>query len=132
MTAAAALCLTLAPLAQAQSPAVHVSAVQTRAGEAPLEVLSGKAKLTGHFDPQQMLRLVIGLQHPHMAEEEQFLRDLQSPKSPEFRKFMTPEQWTARFSPSAEDEKAVLDWAASQGLTVTHRYPNRLLVNLEA
>ena len=37
-----------------------------------------------------------------------------------------------RFSPSAADEQAVLDWAKSQGLTVTQRFPNRMLVNLEA
>ena len=32
---------------------------------------------------------------------------------------------------SAADEQAVVDWATSQGLTVTARYPNRLMVNVE-
>jgi subtilase family serine protease len=33
---------------------------------------------------------------------------------------------------SAADEQAVLDWAESQSLTVSNRYPNRLVVDIEA
>jgi hypothetical protein len=36
-----------------------------------------------------------------------------------------------RFAPSAEDEQAVVDWAESVGLTVTKRYSDRLIVNVE-
>src|SRR5208283_250352 len=37
-----------------------------------------------------------------------------------------------RFAPSPENERAVIDWARSQGMTITHRYPNRTLVDAEA
>ena len=33
-------------------------------------------------------------------------------------------------TPSVQDEQAVLDWLTSQGLTITHRFPNRLLVDV--
>jgi len=100
-------------------------------GEAPAELGNGKAKRIGHFDSKQMLRLAVGLTHPDPAGEEQFVRDLATPGSPNFRKFMTADEWNARFAPSAEDEQAVVDWARDSGLTVTHRFRNRLIVDLE-
>jgi subtilase family serine protease len=69
---------------------------------------------------------------PRLAEEEEFLQELMTPGSPQFHKFLTPDQWNARFAPSLADEQAVVDWANSQGLTVTHRFPNRLIVDVEA
>ena len=101
-------------------------------GQTPQSVLNGTATIVGHYNPSQMLRLVFGLQPPHMAEEEQFLKDLYTKGSPQFHRFLTAEQWNTRFAPSARDEQAVVDWAVSVGLTVTHRYPNRLLVDVEA
>ncbi len=66
------------------------------------------------------------------GEEEQFLRELINPESPDFHHFLTAAEWNARFSPSAADEQKVVNWARSQGLNVTNRYPNRLLVDVEA
>lgn len=94
--------------------------------------MNGSAVLLGHYDPSQMLRVVIGLRPPHMAEEEQFLQDLMDPKSPDFHRFLTAEEWNARYAPSAADEERVVGWARAQGFTVTNRYANRLLVDLEA
>lgn len=99
-------------------------------GPTPIEVLNGSATLVGSFDPNQMLRVVIGLQPPNWAEEQQFLEELHTPGSPNFLKFLTQDEWNARFSPSVQDEQAVVDWATSQGLQVAHRYPNRLTVSL--
>jgi len=79
-----------------------------------------------------MLRLVIGLQHPHMAEEEQFLEELHTKGSPEYTHFLTADEWNTRFSPSQQDEQAVVDWAQAQGFTVSQRFANRLLVDVEA
>jgi hypothetical protein len=99
----------------------------------PLEVQSGQAALLGHYNnPQQMLRLVITLQAPHPAEEEEFLRQLQDAASPNFHQFLSQSEWNERFAPSAKDEQALVTWAQSQGLSVTQRYPNRLVVDVEA
>jgi kumamolisin len=100
-------------------------------GLTPVEVLNGSAKLVNNFDSTQMLRLVVGLTPPNMAAEEQFLQELQTKSSPNFHKFLTADEWNARFSPSVQDEQAVVDWATSQGLTISHRYPNRLTITLE-
>ena len=98
----------------------------------PNALQDGSAQLVGHYNPQQMLRLVLALQPPHMADEEEFLRQLRDPNSPQFHKFLSENEWDARFAPAEQDEQAVVSWAQNQGLTITARYPNRLLVDLEA
>jgi hypothetical protein len=98
--------------------------------ETPRQVRNGSAQLVQHYSGQ-MLRLVIGIKHPNMEQEEQFLVQLQTKGSPEFHHFLTADEWNTRFGPSESDEQAVVDWAKSQGLTITHRFPNRLLVDVE-
>ena len=97
----------------------------------PKQLATGEAKPVGAYNPSSMLRLAISIKAPKMAEEEEFLKELQDRNSPNFHKYMTPKQWNARFAPSAQDEQAVVDWVKSQGLTVTARYPNRLMVDAE-
>jgi kumamolisin len=65
-----------------------------------------------------------------MAAEQRFLREIQDKSSPLFHKFLTPAAWTARFGPSAAAERAVVSWARNSGLTVTHLYRNRLVVDV--
>ena len=100
--------------------------------ETPPQVLDGSATLVQHYNSNQMLRLAIGLQPPHPDEERQFLEEIAKKDSPEFHHFLTAEEWSQRFGPSADDEQAVVDWAKSQGLNVTNRFPNRLIVDIEA
>jgi len=97
----------------------------------PPQVFTGEATLVSHYAASPKLRLALALKPPHTDEEQQFLRDLQDKKSPYYHQFLTAEKWNARFSPSEQDEQAVIDWATSQGLTITHRYPNRLIVDVE-
>jgi hypothetical protein len=110
-------------LTRAQAPAQ----LQT-----PAKVLDGTAVLLDHYDPTAKLRLAFVLTPPHLAEERQFLEDVQNKQSPQYHQYLTAEEWRDRFAPSEDDEQAVVDWAQSQGLNVTQRYPNRLLVDVEA
>ena len=100
--------------------------------QVPYAVRNGRATLTGHYDGTHMLRLVIALQPPHIQEEEQYIAQLQDLSSPLFHKYLSEEEWNQRFAPSVEDEQAVAAWAQSQGLTITQRYNNRMLVDVEA
>ena len=123
----ALLLLFLAGTAFAQTLPTNRAFSQT-----PAQVLDGRATLTQHYDPTKKLRLTLALTPPHMDEERQLIDELHDKKSPEFHHFLTGEQWNARFSPSSEDEQAVVNWAQSQGFTITNRYANRLLVDVEA
>jgi hypothetical protein len=120
------------PSARDDQSSVQPGVSATFAGRTPRQVLDGSAVLVSHYNPEQKLRLALAVQPPHMAEEEQFLKELQTKGSPNFHRFLTADEWNARFAPSAEDEQAVADWAISQGLTVTNRFANRLLVDVEA
>jgi subtilase family serine protease len=102
------------------------------AGQTHPAVLKGKAVFVRHFEPSKMLRLAIALALPHPEEEDRFLEEIQDKSSPLFRQFLSSEEWDARFAPTPETEQAIVDWATSQGLTVTKRYPGRLVVDVEA
>src|SRR5215469_8272648 len=96
--------------------------------QVPLPVRDGSARGVGPLNPNQAIRLAIGLRPRAMAAERQFLRELQDKSSPLFHKYLTPAQWTARFGPSAAAERTVVSWARISGLAVTHLYRNRLVV----
>jgi hypothetical protein len=128
----AALCVFASWPALAQTSSSTEEGSLTLPNHIPSKVANGTATLVGHYNPGQMLRLVLTVQAPHMAEEEQFIKALLTKGSPGFHKFLTQDEWNTRFGPSVEDEQAVVDWAQSVGLTVTKRYPNRLLVDVEA
>jgi len=100
--------------------------------QTPPQVLDGTAAIAQHYDSTRPLRLTIALKPPHLDQERRLIDQLHDKKSPQFHKFLTPEQWDLRFAPAAEDEQAVVTWAQSRGLTVTHRYADRLLVDVEA
>ena len=113
-------------------PMCSVAQQRTSIQQTPRAVQDGTARLIGPCDSDQMLRLVFALKPPHLEEEEQFLNQLQDRDSPLFHKYLSEKEWNERFAPSAQDEQAVAAWAQSQGLTVTQRFPNRLLVDVEA
>ncbi|RXH57861.1 fibronectin type III domain protein [Granulicella sibirica] len=92
----------------------------------------GRAALLNHYNPNQKLRLVLNIRPPHLADEDAFIKELTTKGSPGFHKFLSQDEWNTRFAPSAEDEQSVVDWAESAGLAVTKRFPNRLLVDVEA
>jgi kumamolisin len=98
----------------------------------PPQVADGTAVFVSHYSPEKTLRLAIAIKPPNPIEEQQFLHDLMDKNSPDFHHFLTAEEWNKRFSPSAAEEEQVVSWARSQGLSITNRYPNRMLVDLEA
>jgi hypothetical protein len=100
--------------------------------QTPAKVASGSAQLVAHYDPTQKLRLSFVLTPPHWQEEQKFIEQLGDKKSPLFHKYLTASQFAARFSPAVADEQAVAAWADSVGLTITQRYPSRLVVDVEA
>ncbi len=100
-------------------------------GPTPYQVSNGSAQMVAPADPNQTLRVVFGLQPPHLDAEKKFLEELGDKNSKNFHHFLTAEEWNKRFAPAKQDEQAVVDWAKNQGLTITKRYPNRLLVDVQ-
>jgi|HubBroStandDraft_6_1064221.scaffolds.fasta_scaffold13474_2 hypothetical protein len=116
---------------EAQHRPVLVAPSTPYAINTPKQVVLGTVKPVEAYNPASKLRLAISIKAPKMAEEEDFLKELQDKKSPNFHKYLTPEEWNERFAPASQDEQAVVDWVNGHGLTVTARYPNRLMVDAE-
>src|SRR5579862_2581359 len=75
----------------------------------------------GPIDPGFSMRgLVLYLKAPAAQQRllGQFLSELRNPASPNYRKFLTPEQYAERFGVPPEDLARVRSWLESQGFTV--------------
>jgi hypothetical protein len=84
----------------------------------------------GILPETRRLNLAIGLPLHDRAGLDELLRQLYDPASPNFHKFLTPEEFTARFGPTEADYAAVKDFARTNGLVVTATYGNRLLLDV--
>jgi subtilase family serine protease len=97
-------------------------------GHVPTVVSNLTAK--GLLPATKQLRLAIGLPLRNVADLDNFLAQVYDPASPNFRRFLTPEKFTARFGPTEPDYEAVKNFARTNGLTVTATYNNRLVLDV--
>jgi len=91
-------------------------------------VSSGKAVLVGSLPATQELNVSIVLPLRNQAGLTALLSGLYDPSSPGYRRYLSVEQFTEQFGPTTQDYQAVVDFAQSNGLTVTATPANRLLV----
>src|SRR5579863_2734792 len=97
--------------------------------------------LTGHVPPiaKQLvpvhrldggaqLRLSIGLPLRNRERLTNLLEELYQPSHPNFRHFLTADEFAASFGPSQQDYQAVIAFAKAHGLAVNGTHPNRTLV----
>jgi kumamolisin len=73
--------------------------------------------------------VTVALRLPNQPALEAFVRQLNDPNSPEYHHFLTPAQFTDRFSPSPADYAAVLAHLKASGLKIERTSANRLTVN---
>ena len=121
--AAGAILLSLtaqtAPAAEAQVLRESVSAAVSRL--APV----GRLPASNH------LTLVISLPLRNREKLAVLLREIYDPASPNYRRYLTPRQFTGQFAPTEADYQSVIALANSHGLNVTGLYPNRTLVDVD-
>ena len=94
------------------------------------EVSTGKVASLGHLPATQSLRLVLVLPHSNQAGLEDFLKEVYDPSSPSYRKFLTVEEFTAKFGPSQEDYDAVIQYAKANDLKVVGTSRNRMNIDV--
>ena len=109
-------------LSQAQQPLL------TRHGRDV--VLNRQAPLVGHLPATQSMRLVLVLPHRNQTELQDFLKEVYDPYSPSYRKFLTVDEFTARFGPTQEDYDSVIQFAKTNGLTVIKTSRNRMNIDV--
>ena len=84
----------------------------------------------GALPGSQRLNLAIGLPLRNQPELDKLLRQISDPASPNYRHYLTPEQFTERFGPTEADYQALMDFAKTNGLTVTATHPNRMVLDV--
>jgi subtilase family serine protease len=81
-------------------------------------VINGEAPSLGRLPAAQTLHFDMVLALRHAPELENFLQDIYDPTSPNYHHYVTPQEFTARFGPSREDFKAVVQFAKANGFKI--------------
>src|SRR6516165_4227377 len=121
---AAMFLLFLFATAQAQQP------LQVLHNHVRPVVANKQAVPVSFLPPTQHLNLAIILPLRNQTELTGLLSRLYDPSSPDYRQFLTVAQFTERFSPTEQDYQAILNFAEANGLTVTDKPANRLLIDV--
>jgi len=88
------------------------------------------ATVTAPVEAEKTIHLAIGLVPRDEAGLLAFASAVSDPKSPQFRHFLSLDQITERFGPTAADYQSLIDWAKSKNLTIEAQYPHRLLLGV--
>jgi subtilase family serine protease len=88
----------------------------------------GEVTDRGRSDHRTLHRVVVGLELRNRDVLDAFLAEVHDPASPNFGRFLSPAEAEALFAPVPETEERLVAHLTANGLTVTERAPNRLLV----
>jgi subtilase family serine protease len=84
----------------------------------------------GRLEGSTRLDLAIGLPLRNRDQLTNLLQELYQPSNPNFRQYLSADQFASSFGPSQEDYQAVADFAKSHGLIVKGTHPNRTLLDV--
>lgn len=115
----AALALVATTAAAAPLPTRHV----------PQSVTDLTAARVATPDAATELTVAIALPMRNLDALKALVADLYDPASPNFRHYLSVEQFTERFGPTEADYAAAVRFFKDQGLTITHTAANRYLID---
>src|ERR1700733_1585330 len=81
-------------------------------------VVNGEAQSLGRMPATQTMNVSVVVALRHAPELENFLKDIYDSSSGNYRHFVTPEEFTARFGPSQEDWDATVRFAKESGFKI--------------
>ncbi len=84
----------------------------------------------GRLSAATNLNLSIGLPLRNTAELKELIRQQQDPGSTNYHRYLTPQDFTARFGPTEQQYQSVIRFAESSGFHVTRTHTNRLLLDV--
>ena len=90
------------------------------------------ASPVGKLASNETMHLAIGLPLRNRQELGELIERMYDPASPDYRRYLTPEQFTERFGPTAEDYQRVVEFARTNGWTISGVHPNRMLLDVNA
>ena len=86
----------------------------------------------GRMDGSSRLRLSMNLPLHNRDALTNLLEELYDPTSPHYHHYLASEEFDAQFGPTEQDYQAVIDYATSNGFTITARHPNRMILEVNA
>jgi subtilase family serine protease len=101
----------------------------TLSGHVPELVQTLKA--TGNMPAELNLSVAIALPLRNQAALGNFLADLQDPRRTNYHRYLSGEEFSARFGPTETDYASVVEFAKSHGLKVVRQHSNRLILDVE-
>jgi subtilase family serine protease len=86
------------------------------------------AQPLGLMPPTQRLSAAIALPFRNREALSNLLHEINNPASPNYRHYLTREQFTERFGPTEQDYATLKKFAAASGLRVNAEHANRMLL----
>ena len=84
----------------------------------------------GSLSTTNRLDLAIGVLPRNVAGLSNFLANVYDPSSPQYRQYLTPNQFAEQFGPTKADYDAIISFAQRHNLTVTATHANRLVLDV--
>lgn len=108
----------------------QVAARQKLSNTVPSEVsqLQPISRLPG--DQVLTLAFVLPGRNPQLMD--QMVQDVANPASRNYRHYLTPDQITSKFGPTAQDYQTLIAFVQANGMTVTAQHPGRKLLDVQA
>src|SRR5581483_5758359 len=94
-------------------------------------VMNGRARFVNRLPSTQHLGLAIMLPLNNEAELDNLLQQIYDPLSPNYRHYLSVEEFTARFGPTQSDYDNLASYMEAHGLKVTTVHANRLVLDVE-
>jgi len=86
-------------------------------------------KIASEMTPGELKSITVSLQLRNQDQLDQFLKDLQTPGSASYHKYLTPEQFAAQFGPTQAQVNAVVSHLSASGFKNITISPNRTLIS---
>ncbi len=92
--------------------------------------ITKKLKPNGRLNANAQMEVSIGLPLRNREQLTNLLEDISNPASPNFRRFLKPDEFVNQFGPTEADYQSVIDFAKAHHLKVKLTHPNRTLVHV--
>jgi subtilase family serine protease len=113
-----------------QTPAQSLPARQVLEGHVPPALARLHLQPIDKLSTTNRLNLAIGLPLRNQNSIDELLAKIYDPASPNFRHYLTPDQFAEQFGPAEADYAAVMAFAKTNGLTVTGTCSDRTILNV--
>jgi xanthomonalisin len=113
------------------APAAAALAVETKAVNTHVAEVTARLKPAGSLPVGNRLALGIGLPLRNRPALDRLVRQLYDRRSPNFRRYLTPDQFADQFGPAEQDYQRVMEYARSNRLNIVRTFSNRAFVSVE-